>query len=325
MIASKSERLVNLVILLLVANTYVSKARIREAIGEYREAPTDDAFEKKFERDKDELRALGIPIEVGSADKYFEDEQGYRIVRDAFELPEIDLAPDEVAVLGLAARVWQHAGLARSTSSALLKLRAAGHRVEVDALGGVEPVSPSDDEAFGPMVDATVSRTPVRFGYRKAGGLEVEQRHLRPWGVVTARAHWYVVGLDTDRGAPRMFRLSRVVGAVEADGAAGCYVVPEGTDVLELSRSLAPPPVSEEATVLARTGAAQGLRRWAEEVEPGVRPGWDRLRVRHRGAEQLADTVLAHGDTVVVESPPALREEVRRRLAGLAVPSAGAR
>ena len=86
--AGKSERLLNLLIMLLVQRHYVSKERIREIL--YPGSSTD-AFEKMFERDKEDLRALGVPIEVGGFDPLFEDEQGYRIVRSAFELPEIDL------------------------------------------------------------------------------------------------------------------------------------------------------------------------------------------------------------------------------------------
>lgn len=317
MSASKAERLVNLVILLLVAQTYVPKSRIRASIQEYRDAPTDEAFEKKFERDKDELRALGIPLQVGSADRYFEDELGYRIVRDAFELPEIALEPDEVAVLGLAARVWQHAGLARTTSSALVKLRAAGHDVDDSVLDVVAPTVPTDEPAFDPILQATLTRTPVAFGYRKPGELEVHERHLEPWGVVTAQERWYVVGRDTDRDAPRLFRLSRIVGEPRTTGRAGGYEVPAGTDIHELTRSLAPEPSREEAVLLARTGTAQGLRRWARTVETDVRPGWDRLHVEHDGVDRFAPTVLGFGAAVVVESPAELRSAVRDRLAAM--------
>ncbi len=124
---NKSERLLNLLILLLVSRSFVTKDRIRDVIDDYR-GGSDEAFEKMFERDKDELRSLGIPIEVGHLDAFFEDEVGYRIKRDAFELPQLELEPDEAAVVGLAARVWQHAGLADATSQALLKLKAAGPR-----------------------------------------------------------------------------------------------------------------------------------------------------------------------------------------------------
>jgi proteasome accessory factor B len=315
--ASKSERLMNLLILLLVSRSYVSKERIRETIEEYRDAPSDDAFEKKFERDKDELRALGIPIEVGYLDKFFEDEQGYRIKRDAFELPAIDLAPDEVAVLGLAARVWQHAGLAATTSDALIKLRAAGYDVDREVLASVQPTLHIEDAAFDPMLQATLSHTPVRFRYRRPGQPESRERHLQPWGVVTADEKWYVVGLDTDRGEPRMFRLSRIEGEVVRDGRAGSFEVPPGTDVRALTQSLAPPEQPSEAVVLVRSGAGQGLRRWAEEVEREVEPGWDRVRLRDHGPEGLVTTLLGFGDAVVVEEPAELRAQVRERLAAL--------
>ena len=115
MSAAKSERLLNLVILLLVARNYTTKDQIRALMEPYRES-NDEAFDRMFERDKDDLRALGIPLEVGYVDKFFEDEQGYRIKRDAFELPEIDFTADEVAVLGLADQAVEelvHARLAQ--------------------------------------------------------------------------------------------------------------------------------------------------------------------------------------------------------------------
>ena len=165
MTARKSERLLNLLITLLVSRTYVSKDRLREVVEPYREAG-DEAFEKMFERDKEELRSLGIPIEVGYVDRAFEDEPGYRVERSAFELPEIDLAPEEAAVIGLAARVWQHAGLAAATSDALVKLKAAGVSVDRAALDLVQPTLNAEEPSFEPFWDATRTRTPVTFGYR---------------------------------------------------------------------------------------------------------------------------------------------------------------
>jgi proteasome accessory factor B len=167
MTARKSERLLNLLITLLVSRSYVTKERLRGVIEPYREAG-DEAFEKMFERDKEELRSLGIPIEVGFVDRAFEDDPGYRIERSAFELPDIDLTPEEAAVIGLAARVWQHAGLAAATSDALVKLKAAGVTVDRAALTVVQPQLTAEEPAFEPLWDAIRTRTPVRFGYRRA-------------------------------------------------------------------------------------------------------------------------------------------------------------
>src|SRR6478735_7465490 len=209
MTARKSERLINLLIALLVARTYVSKDRLREVVEPYREAG-DDAFEKMFERDKEELRSLGIPIEVGFVDRAFEDEPGYRVVRSAFELPEIDLAPEEAAVMDRA------------------------------ALDVVQPTLNAEEPSFEPFWDATRTRTPVRFDYRTSQGSTTATRHLQPWGVVSYRGRWYVTGHDTDRGEPRVFRLSRVQGAVRADGKPGSFEVPPGTDLRAVTQSLAP-------------------------------------------------------------------------------------
>ena len=169
MSAAKSERLLNLVILLLVARNYTTKDQIRALMEPYRES-NDEAFDRMFERDKDDLRALGIPLEVGYVDKFFEDEQGYRIKRDAFELPEIDFTADEVAVLGLAARVWRHAGLAAATSDALVKLKAAGLSFDREQLDQVAPALAAEEPAFEAMWQATVHRTPVSFDYTPGGG-----------------------------------------------------------------------------------------------------------------------------------------------------------
>jgi proteasome accessory factor B len=319
--AWKSERLLNLVIMLLVSRTYVTKERIREVIEGY-DKDNDEAFEKMFERDKEELRALGIPIELGHVDRFFEDEQGYRIARDAFELPDIDFTPDAAAVLGLAARVWQHAGLAAATSAALVKLRAAGHDVDREALDALQPRVVADEPAFNDMWEMTISRTPVRFGYRRAGATEVVERHLEPWGVVTSRERWYVVGHDRDRGAPRLFRLSRIVGAVTADGRPGSFEVPEGTDVRALTASLEPRRTSTTATVLARKGSAALLRRRAVEVVEGVDgpdadTPWDRLTVTTYATDEIVEDVLSHLGDVVALEPDALRERVVARLAQL--------
>lgn len=322
MAARKSERLLNLLITLLVSRSYVTKERIRSVVEQYRDAG-DEAFEKMFERDKDELRSLGVPIEVGYLDRAFEDEPGYRIERSAFELPEIDLEPDEAAVVGLAARVWQHAGLASATTDALVKLKAAGVSVDRAALGAVAPQLTVTEPTFEAFWQATQERTPVAFDYRTAQSAGTAERHLQPWGVVSFRGRWYVVGHDTDRDAPRLFRLSRVQGEVRTDGRPGSYDVPPGTDIHALTASLAPAEPRHRAVLRVRQGAALGLRRHASPVDDtGSAPaGWDLVEVTYGRTDAMADEVLGYGADVVVEEPQDLRElvvERLRRVAGAA-------
>ena len=311
----KSERLMNLVIALLVTRQYLTKERIRAVVEGYH-GQSDEAFERMFERDKEELREIGIEIEVGSFDELFNDDQGYRIRRDAFELPEIHLDPDEAAVVGLAARVWQHARLAEQTSSALVKLRAAGVEVEPDALSLVEPRLTAGEEAFEPFWSAVITRTPVRFDYARSGE-EARERHLEPWGILSWHGRWYVVGHDRDREATRMFRVSRVRGPVRPDGTAGDYLVPADLDLRTEAQALMPMAPEGTATLRVRPGHGHALRRRATSITTAD-DGFDRLELPYAGRWQTAEEIAGYAADVVVEGPPDLLDAVVRVLRGSA-------
>jgi proteasome accessory factor B len=319
--AAKTERLMNLLIMLLVQRGYVSRDRIRDLL--YKES-SDEAFERMFERDKEELRSLGVPIETGSHDPLFEDEPGYRISPDRFALPPIELTADEAAVVGLATKVWEHARLAEATTEAVRKLTAAGAEVDVAALDLVEPRLAAEEPSFDVFLEAVQERTAVRFDYRTSGGPDVSGRHLQPWGVVRFSGRWYVVGFDLDRQDRRVFRLSRVAGEARKVGEPNSYQVPEGIDVREIARAtLRPERAQEPAVLLVRTGAGHTLRRRAEQIEqlaPGERGPddgvWERLHLQSPPFD-LAEEVLAHGSDAYVESPPALRQAVIERLEGV--------
>jgi proteasome accessory factor B len=309
---AKSERLMNLVICLLVSRGYVPKARIRQVVGGYGDQ-TDEAFERMFERDKDELRELGIPIETGSNDPSGDEDPGYRIKRQDFELPEIRLEPDEAAVLGLAARVWQHASLAAATSRAVLKLRAAGVETDTGALAAVEPRVAVEEPAFWPLWEAVRDRRAVAFDHRKRAGDSPVHRNLQPWSVLSWHGRWYVVGYDVDRAAPRLFRLSRIVGDVATTGAAGSYEVPPAPEIRGAAEALTPPRQTNLARIRARQGSGYGLRRRAATTQPSS-PGWDVLTVPFADGGVLADEVAGYGPDVVLLEPQAVRERVVARL-----------
>ena len=308
----KSERLLNLLIMLLVQRRFVAKERIREIL--YPDSGTD-AFEKMFERDKEELRSLGVPIEVGQMDAFFGDEPGYRVRPDEFALPDVSLEADEASVLGVAAKVWEHARMAEATSDAVRKLTAAGVPVDESALDLVQPRLMADEPAFDLFWEATLERAPVSFEYHRAAQ-PIATRHLQPWGVVRYSGRWYAVGYDTDRRDERIFRLSRVEGQPRKDGPPASYDVPAGTDVRDVAHRLAPAALTEPAQVLVRRGAGHGLRRKAASVEadvtgPDGSSGWDRLELL-RG--DLDDEVLSYGPDAFVEGPDWLRQRVVERL-----------
>jgi proteasome accessory factor B len=315
--ARKSERLLNLLIMLLVQRHYVSKERIRTIL--YPDS-SKEGFEKMFERDKEELRSLGVPIEVGSMDPLFDDEPGYRIRPDRFALPDIRLEADEAAVIGLATRVWEHARLAEATTEAVRKLQALGVPLDVSALDIAEPRLSADEPSFDVFWEATQERCPVEFDYRRPGETTAQRRHVQPWGVVRYSGRWYAVGFDTDRREERVFRLSRVQGEARRKGRPGSYDVPPGTDVRDVARRLAPEPTAERAVVLVRAGAGHALRRDAESISLGAQGPdeatvWDRVVISH-GGPGLADDLLSYGADVFVEEPDSLRERLVARLRG---------
>jgi proteasome accessory factor B len=309
----KTERLLGLVVCLLSTRRALTAAQIREAVPGYPDS--FEAFKRMFERDKEELRELGIPLETDLASPG-DEEAGYRIRRQAYELPEITLEPDEAAVLGLAARVWQRAELAGAAAGALLKLRAAGIDAE-DTQTGIEPRVHTGEAAFGPLWEAVMARRPVAFAYRAAGRSGVQQRRLEPWGVVNRHGRWYVAGHDVDRDAVRVFRLSRIEGAVSFSGPPGSVVVPAGTDVRELVRDWdSSPPAYRTATLRVRTGAGHGLRRQALAERPDG-DGWDEIRASFHDIGWYADYLASFGADVIAVDPPDLREAVIRRLKGV--------
>jgi proteasome accessory factor B len=326
----KTERLLGLVVCLLSSPRYLTAVQIRAAVPGYPES--FEAFKRMFERDKEELRELGIPLETGF-NSPGDDEAGYRIPRQAYVLPEIRLEPDEAAVLSLAARVWRQAELAGAAAGALLKLQAAG----VDASGeetaqpGIEPRLLAGEAAFGPLWEAVRDRRPVTFTYRAAGRSEPQQRHLQPWGVVNRHGRWYVAGFDTDRDAARVFRLSRIEGEVAFTGPAGSVLVPEGTDVRETVREWdTQPPAQQRAAILrVRQGAGYGIRRYATPV-PGTTGvpettsvpgntgagGWDTISVPFSDVGWFAEHLASFGTDVVALEPADLREAVITQLKG---------
>jgi proteasome accessory factor B len=310
----RTERLVNLVICLLSTRRFLTAAQIAATVPGYEHDPLDphdhEAFQRKFERDKAELRELGVPLETGTA-SVFDTEAGYRIAPREYALPDVHLEPDEAAAVGIAARLWQHAGLAAAASSGLAKLRAAGIDVDPHATLGVEPVV-SVDPAFGPLAAAAGRRQAVSFGYRTPESDAAAIRRLQPWGVVCWRGRWYVVGHDLDRAAPRCFRLSRIVGAVRHHGPAGAYTPPQ-VDLIEyVAHWWGPVERSGRCTVLVRPGRGAGVRRFAEQATPGT--DGDRLVLRYADPESLASTLVGYGADLVVLDPPEVRAAVVARL-----------
>ncbi|MGL4173284.1 MAG: helix-turn-helix transcriptional regulator [Actinomycetota bacterium] len=322
MSAVKTERLLNLVICLLSTRRPLSKTDIRRAIPQYADTSSPDAFERMFERDKDELRELGIPLVTMTVDSAFEDDQGYLIDRDAYALAEITFEPDELAVLGLAARVWHQASLSGPASRALTKLSAAGSGQDADSLIGVEPRVRTAEPTFDDLWTAVRDRVPVAFSYRKPNQ-KPQRRELEPWAVTSWRGRWYVTGLDRDRHDTRVFRLSRIEGDVTLLGTPGAFETPT-TDPLGWAQFFTAAESPEEkspaltAVIQVRQDSGHSLRRRASSTTPADVDGWDLLTVQTDNVDTLAGEVAALGASAVALTPDDFRQAVITSLRGAA-------
>jgi proteasome accessory factor B len=307
MSARKTERLLNLVICLLATRRYLSAEQIRRTVAGYEELG-DEAFKRKFERDKEDLRDLGIPLQTGS-DSSFDDEPGYRIPRDDYSLPAVSFEPAELAALGIAARTWQQASLGSAASGALLKLRAAGVDVDEAVPVAIETRVATSEPAFEPLRICAAERRPVAFDYRDPGAT----RHVDPWGLVSWHGRWYLVGHDRDKKDSRVFRVSRIVGDVRPDGAPGSIVVPDDLDIRGMLSRVIDEPARVTAVLRVRDGAAVALRRRAISVV-AAGAGWDDVTLTAPDAQRIADEAAGFGADVVVLEPVEVRAAVIARL-----------
>ena len=343
---AKAERLLNLVIALVNSPRYRTAAWIRDKVAGYANAPTDEAFFRTFERDKQELRELGIPLQTPSTG-----EDGYRIPPVEFALPQLSFTPAETAALALAGRLWETTALDRAGSGALRKIRdAAGNggtpvrdgstsgntltpatahlpdqsanadhqdTAEPSAATLLQPRVRTGDPAFAPLYAAVRARRAVLFDYRKDPTGPAEPRSVQPWGLVSFRGRWYLVGHDDQRGEQRTFRLSRIDGHVRTVGRAGTVRPPAGIDLLAEVANTVERPADRTATVLMRSGRGAGLRRTAiGSVEDPDAPGWDRLTIPLGGLWDTARRIAEQGPDAVAEEPADLVTAVVRLLTG---------
>jgi proteasome accessory factor B len=314
--AAKTERLLNLVLCLLYTRRPLPKSKIRDIVPQYGAAVSDEAFDRMFERDKDELRELGIPLVTEDIGSVWDDETGYRIDQREYALPDIGFEPDELAVLGLASRTWAHASLAGPAAQALRKLKAAGIERDGDSLVGIEPRLGTREPAFEQAKNAVVAQQTVQFGYRTAGEGETVRRRVQPWGLASWHGRWYLTGFDLDRDAPRVFRLSRIVDDVRPVGKPGGYAVPADHRAQEMIRTTVGVQPERLALLRVRPGRGHALRRRARSAADVGE--WSVLEVPFTDADAFADEVSGYGADVVVDGPQEVRTPVVERLRGAA-------
>jgi proteasome accessory factor B len=309
------ERLINLVALLLESRRPLTFQDIRRVMPAYQQGDVASA-KRMFERDKDSLRDVGIPVEVGSTDAW-DVEQGYRIPKDQYYLPDVAFTQDEVWALFVAAHAPGEEGEAEQ---AFRKLSAGAETNLLASLAGrrATPGVDSSGPYLGAIADALARRRAIRFRYRSAGG-KPGQREVDPFSLVFRRGNWYLIGMDRGRGEVRSFRLSRLLSVVKEIGPAA--PPPEGFETaghLEAGPWGLGPPAER-----ARVSFSPKVAWWAIGTTPGAnvlrsrRDGWIEVDVPASENESFVSWVLSFGPDIRVHAPRAVRDAVVARLEAL--------
>src|ERR1700753_1118770 len=311
----------NLVIALLSTRGYITAEKIRSSVAGYADSASDEAFSRMFERDKNELRDLGIPLETGRVSS-FDPIEGYRINREAYALPAVELTADEAAAVAVATQLWESPELITATQGALLKLRAGGVDVDPDAAVAIAspPAVPGlrgSEDVLGILLSAIDSRQAVQFPHRTSRAEPYTTRTVEPWGVVTEKGRWYLVGHDRDRDATRTFRLSRIGAEVIPIGPAGAVTVPDDVDLRKIvAETVAETPTGGQARGWGRDGRGPALARAGRCTgawQLGHRDG-EVIEFDIGSSDRLARDIAGYGADAVVLEPESLRDDV---LAGL--------
>lgn len=305
-VSRKSERLVNLTIALLATSRWLTKSEIYRTIDGY--SGDLEAKERMFERDKEELRNLGIEIEVGSFDPLFEDEVGYRIRPEKYKIQIANLSQLQFSLISFATQLWKGAVLGSQANSALLKLKSLG--IESDTEGLSLQPQPLDvsDESLAHIVDAISSKKVISFGYINKDAIS-QERAIEPFGVGTKNGFWYVAGRDLDRKEIRLFRLDRFSTSVKEQGRAGAFSVPENFTMSDLLRSQGR---SHLCKIKVRTDKGQALRKYSTEIS--TESDWDLLEYSYTDSNQAIRDILWHRDDVLIIEPQELIDELKRSL-----------
>ena len=301
MVSRKSERLINLTIALLATKRFITKSEIFKTIEGYE--GSSESKERMFERDKEDLRSLGIEIEVGSFDPLFNDEAGYRIKQERYQLDLGDITALEISLLSLAAQAWQGASLDDAAQRALVKLHSLGIAVDESNLPVSIPFLSDGGLDLPKITHAIAEHQILEFIYRNYD-LSEENRRVVPIGLSTRSGYWYLTGVDQSIEEVRTFRFDRVIGSFTVKKGPRNFETPENFD----SQNLFERVESFDAVVDVRRGKGTSLRALASSTKSIGE--WDQLQIPILDIKTLSALILWHGDDVYVHSPVDLREMV---------------
>jgi proteasome accessory factor B len=308
-VSRKIERLINLTIALLATKRYLTKSEIFKSVEGYEGTP--ETKERMFERDKDDLRSLGIEIEVGSFDPLFNDEAGYRIKQEKYQFELGDISAREVSLLSLAAQAWQEASFGDVAQKALLKLRSIGiPSDELSIPGNVHKLNDGGQD-LSLITKAIAKAQLLTFSYTDPT-MKINLRKVVPIALATRNGFWYLSGVDQEVQEIRTFRVDRISGAIESSVGPADFETPIGYDP---SKSFSETQRNEFALIDVRVGKAASLRALA--ISTQSLGEWDQVKIPILNLDSLCSMVLWHGPDAYVKEPAALRDIVVEHLEAL--------
>lgn len=257
----KTERLLNLVFALMGTGQPLNREKIRRSVAGYEVCTSDQSFERMFERDKDELRSMGVPVETVT--NPFDEVVGYRIAKDRYQLVDLNLSSRDLELLSAASHVWDEAVLNNAALTAMLKVESSQDKSYRDSsLGGVVRVRAQHSNILPLLAAARESRV-VTFDYKPPGDV-IEKRTVEPWSVTCRDGHWYVIGYDQVRRAQRIFRLSRIEGSIKTT-AKSAVTTPPASRFPEISLPHDESPITAQVRIRPLSGAL--LRKYGSVIE----------------------------------------------------------
>ena len=300
----KTERLINLTLALLSSKRYLTKSEIFNNVAGYSGSP--ETMERMFERDKDELRNLGIRIEVRALDPLFEDDQGYLIDSDTFQINPNDFSQEEIFLLTMAANLWHGSALQKDSKAALLKIQSLDGLVATNTVASPVIEDNEDSKKLLLIFDAVERFITLEFEYK--GTI----RQVKPYGIYTRRGFWYLAAQEND--LVKSFKVVRIGQTIRATSKAQAFDKPSEFKLSAFLEDINSPTTSK-AEVRIRKNQALALRK-RHKVEE-VDSEWDKLFIDYIFEEDLIESLLWYGSNLVVISPTSIRNQIINRARGL--------
>ena len=295
MSSQKTERLINLTLALLASKRYLSKAEILRIIPGYEGSP--ETKERMFERDKDDLRGLGIQIDVNNFDPLFEDEQGYLIKSDSFQFAENEFTKEELLLLTMAANLWHDSAVEIDSQNALLKIQSLSGPVENDMTTTPTLRITEDWQLLVSIFTAVQNKQILEFSYRG------KRRQVNPYGLYSSNGFWYLIASEIN--VIKSFKLVRIEGEVDSIGEKDAFEKPDnfnvGNFLKEESNS-----VSLVSKLQVRKGAALSLRN--KFAVKDLDSEWDLISIPYTNEQELLEMVLWHGTDLKLIEPAILQQ-----------------